>query len=65
MLLTRTIFSPSLFLFVNGQTESFKLTFNHQALTRKAPKKTGDFYIEILALRKLRLQQVKILQNDG
>ena len=47
MLLTRTIFLALVCsFFVNGQTESFKLTFNHQALPVKQLQKTGDSYIE-------------------
>ena len=47
-----------LFLFllpisVFAQEESFKLTFNHQALPVKQLKKTGDFYINILGFEEI------------
>jgi catechol 2,3-dioxygenase-like lactoylglutathione lyase family enzyme len=47
-----------LFLFllpisVFTQEESFKLTFNHQALPVKQLKKTGDFYINILGFEEI------------
>ena len=47
-----------LFLFllpisVFAQQESFKLTFNHQALPVKQLKKTGDFYINILGFEEI------------
>ena len=47
-----------LFLFllpisVFAQQESFKLTFNHQALPVKQLKKTGDFYINILGIEEI------------
>ena len=35
-------------LLLSAQTETFKLTFNHQALPVKQLQKTGDFYIQIL-----------------
>jgi catechol 2,3-dioxygenase-like lactoylglutathione lyase family enzyme len=54
MPLTRTIFFALVCsFFVNGQTESFKLTFNHQALPVKQLQKTGDFYIEILGFEEI------------
>lgn len=40
-------------LFVGAQTESFKLTFNHQALPVKQLQKTGDFYVNILGFEEI------------
>jgi lactoylglutathione lyase len=36
-----------------GQTESFRLTFNHQALPVKQLQKTGDFYVTILGFEEI------------
>ena len=54
MPLSRTIFFALVCsFFVNGQTESFKLTFDHQALPVKQLQKTGDFYLEILSFEEI------------
>ena len=54
MLLSRTIFFALVCsFFLNGQTEPFKLTFNHQALPVKQLQKTGDFYLEILGFEEI------------
>ena len=50
---TTILFLFFLPIFVNAQTESFKLTFNHQALPVKQLQKTGDFYIEILGFKEI------------
>ena len=40
-------------IFISAQTESFKLTFNHQALPVKQLQKTGDFYVDILGFEEI------------
>jgi catechol 2,3-dioxygenase-like lactoylglutathione lyase family enzyme len=42
-------------LLLSAQTETFKLTFNHQALPVKQLQKTGDFYIQILGFEEIEM----------
>jgi catechol 2,3-dioxygenase-like lactoylglutathione lyase family enzyme len=42
-------------LLLSAQTETFKLTFNHQALPVKQLQKTGDFYIQILGFEEIKM----------
>lgn len=41
--------------FMSAQTDSFKLTFNHQALCVKQLERTGDFYKTILGFKEIKV----------
>ena len=40
---------------MSAQTDSFKLTFNHQALCVKQLERTGDLYKNILGFKEIQV----------
>jgi len=40
---------------MSAQTDSFKLTFNHRALSVKQLERTGDFYKTILVFKEIQV----------
>ena len=50
---------------MSAQTDSFKLTFNHQALCVKQLERTGDFYKTILGFKESQVNKVDYWTDEG